>query len=156
MKFKEIRVLDCSHYETTTPHIAMKENYKFEFVYSEQINKIKAYLTSSVKNPKFNESLTDKRDLVYTPKTLNEVVNALNNTVLTDDNINMYCKGAPITMDRKTLNIPFVFDNKIQNYENFIAVLATQFSANKNWQELKTQCYKIYTANKIEEDTISN
>ena len=159
-KYKGIRILDCSHWETArhkiVPYIetaSVKEDYKFEFVYSRTIDKIKAFLTSSARNIKCNESLTDKGDLVYTPTTLEEVIEALKNTIITEDNINMYCKGAPITMDRRTRKIPFVFDKKIQ-YGYFIELLATQFDVNEELPKLKAQCYKIYTDNKTGEDII--
>jgi len=161
-KFKEIRILDCSYCESIKPPIvpcvesvAIKENYKFEFVYSGTINKIKAILTTSIKNVKLNESLTDKHDLVYTPSTLEELIDALKNTIITDDNINMFCKGAPITMDRKTRKIPFVFDKNIQYYGKFINLLATQFEVTDELPKLKAQCYKIYTENKTEDESLS-
>ena len=161
-KFKEIRVLDCSYSESVEPRlvpyietVSIKENYKFEFVYNGTINKVKAVLTSSIKNAKCNESLTDKKDLVYTPTTLDEVVEALKDTVITDENINMYCKGAPITMDRRTHKIPFVLDENIQYYGKFIDLLATQFEVDEELPKLKAQCYKIYTENKAEEDALS-
>ena len=159
-KFKEIRILDCSHWDSVksrvVPYVetaAIKENYKFEFVYSGTINKIKAFLTSSTRKIKCNESITDKHDLVYTPTTLEEAIKALENTIITDDNINIYCEGAPITMDRKTHQIPFVFDKNIQ-YGKFIDLLATQFEAHEELPRLKAQCYKIYTENKTEDDTL--
>ena len=157
-KFKEIRILDCSHSESIEPSVRVKENYKFEFVYSGTIDKIKAVLTTSTKNIKCNESITDKRDMVYTPTTLEEIIKALENTVITDDNINVYCQGAPITMDRKTHNIPFVFDKKIQ-FGEFVDLVATQFEANEELPRLKAQCNKIFVKNNIksqtEEDTLS-
>ena len=164
-KFKEVRILDCSHSESIEPRIVsyiesvrIKENYKFEFVYSRTIDKIKAMLTTSIKNIKCNESITDKRDMVYTPTTLEELIKALENTVITDNNINVYCEGAPITMDRKTHNIPFVFDKNIQ-FGEFIDLVATQFEVNEELPRLKALRYKIFVENNIksqtEEDALS-
>lgn len=118
------------------------KKFQFAFIYSDIINKIKALLTTSIRNIKCNKSLTDRSDLVYTPKTLEEVIKALENTVITGDNINIYSEVTPITMDRKTHQISFVYEKNIQ-YEKLIELLAEQFSANEELSKLKTLCYKF-------------
>lgn len=63
-KFKEIRVLDYSYPSTSTSDNCQNEHYRFEFVYSGTISKIKAFLTSSAKNIKCNDSVTEDRKSV--------------------------------------------------------------------------------------------
>lgn len=145
-KFKEIRVLDYSYPSTSTSDNCQNEHYRFEFVYSGTISKIKAFLTSSAKSIKCNNSVTDSHDLVFTPTSLKQVIKAMENTDISNDNIKIYCEGAPITMDRKTNRIPFVFVKNI-GYEEFVELLSTQFNQAEDFPSIKTKLNKLLTSN---------
>ena len=145
-KFKEIRILDYSYPSTSTSDNRQNEHYRFEFVYSGTINKIKAFLTSSAKSIKCNDSVTDNHDLVFTPTSLKQVIKAMENTDISNNNIKIYCEGAPITMDRKTNRIPFVFVKNI-GYEEFVELLSAQFNQSEDFPSIKTKLNKILTSN---------